>query len=165
MARMTDPAVICEIKAAVAIPVMAKVRIGHFMEAGSWRPSRSTISTRARCSPLRMNPAILTARLLHTFRMRMPRPRRGTEEDIRRRKHDPDQGRSRDRERSGSGTAYEHRHAAAFPHSVCKRRGADIICQGMGLPPGAPSGSEVFRRAPGSQLCRWRHSNTADPPS
>ncbi len=33
VARMTDPAVINEIKAAVTIPVMAKVRIGHFMEA------------------------------------------------------------------------------------------------------------------------------------
>src|SRR5579871_327990 len=33
VARMSDPAMILEIKAAVSIPVMAKCRIGHFMEA------------------------------------------------------------------------------------------------------------------------------------
>ncbi len=33
VARMSDPKMICEIKAAVSIPVMAKVRIGHFVEA------------------------------------------------------------------------------------------------------------------------------------
>jgi pyridoxal 5'-phosphate synthase pdxS subunit len=33
VARMTDPALIEEIKAAVTIPVMAKARIGHFVEA------------------------------------------------------------------------------------------------------------------------------------
>ena len=30
---MSDPALIKEIQAAVTIPVMAKVRIGHFVEA------------------------------------------------------------------------------------------------------------------------------------
>lgn len=33
VARMSDPAMIKEIKAAVSIPVMAKCRIGHFVEA------------------------------------------------------------------------------------------------------------------------------------
>jgi len=33
VARMSDPKMICEIKAAVSIPVMAKARIGHFVEA------------------------------------------------------------------------------------------------------------------------------------
>lgn len=33
VARMSDPGLIREIKAAVSIPVMAKVRIGHFVEA------------------------------------------------------------------------------------------------------------------------------------
>lgn len=32
VARMSDPAVICAIQAAVTIPVMAKARIGHFVE-------------------------------------------------------------------------------------------------------------------------------------
>lgn len=33
VARMSDPSVIKAIKAAVTIPVMAKARIGHFVEA------------------------------------------------------------------------------------------------------------------------------------
>jgi pyridoxal 5'-phosphate synthase pdxS subunit len=33
VARMSDPAMIVEIKKAVSVPVMAKVRIGHFVEA------------------------------------------------------------------------------------------------------------------------------------
>ena len=33
VARMSDPKMIKEIKAAVSIPVMAKVRIGHIVEA------------------------------------------------------------------------------------------------------------------------------------
>ena len=33
VARMSDPKIIKEIKAAVSIPVMAKCRIGHFVEA------------------------------------------------------------------------------------------------------------------------------------
>ena len=33
VARMTDPAIICAIMDAVSIPVMAKCRIGHFVEA------------------------------------------------------------------------------------------------------------------------------------
>src|SRR5437016_10499464 len=33
VARMSDPRLIAEIQAAVTIPVMAKVRIGHFVEA------------------------------------------------------------------------------------------------------------------------------------
>ena len=33
VARMTDPTIICEIMESVSIPVMAKCRIGHFVEA------------------------------------------------------------------------------------------------------------------------------------
>ena len=33
MARMSDPGMVTAIKAAVTIPVMAKARIGHFVEA------------------------------------------------------------------------------------------------------------------------------------
>jgi pyridoxal biosynthesis lyase PdxS len=33
VARMSDPVMIAEIQAAVSIPVMAKARIGHFVEA------------------------------------------------------------------------------------------------------------------------------------
>src|SRR2546423_6790574 len=49
VARMSDPEIIREIQEAVSIPVMAKCRIGHFAEAQSSRPSRSTTSTSPRC--------------------------------------------------------------------------------------------------------------------
>ena len=51
VARMSDPKLIEEIKAAVTIPVMAKCRIGHFVEAQILQRSRSTSSTSRRCSP------------------------------------------------------------------------------------------------------------------
>lgn len=37
VARMSDPKMIREIQEAVSIPVMAKVRIGHFVEAQIWK--------------------------------------------------------------------------------------------------------------------------------
>ena len=50
VARMASPRVIKEIQDAVTIPVMAKARIGHFVEAQrAWKRSRWTTSTRARC--------------------------------------------------------------------------------------------------------------------
>ena len=38
VARMSDPKMIKEIMQAVSIPVMAKVRIGHFVEAQILKP-------------------------------------------------------------------------------------------------------------------------------
>ena len=61
VARMSDPKMIKEIMNAVSIPVMAKVRIGHFVEAQvqiasskvadirSLKPLGLIISTKARC--------------------------------------------------------------------------------------------------------------------
>ena len=49
VSRMSDPKMIKEIQEAVSIPVMAKVRIGHFVEAQILeRPSRLTILMRAK---------------------------------------------------------------------------------------------------------------------
>lgn len=46
VARMSDPKLIKEIQAAVTIPVMAKVRIGHYVEAQVQRvvPCRATVT-------------------------------------------------------------------------------------------------------------------------
>jgi pyridoxal 5'-phosphate synthase pdxS subunit len=49
VARMSDPEMIEGIKDAVTIPVMAKARIGHFVEAQILRRSASTTSTSPRC--------------------------------------------------------------------------------------------------------------------
>ena len=38
VARMADPQIIQEIMDAVTIPVMAKCRIGHFVERECWKP-------------------------------------------------------------------------------------------------------------------------------
>jgi len=40
VARMADPSIILKIMEAVSIPVMAKARIGHFVEAQIFRISR-----------------------------------------------------------------------------------------------------------------------------
>ena len=50
VARMSDPALIEQIMAAVTIPVMAKARIGHFVEAQILEAWVWTTSMRARCS-------------------------------------------------------------------------------------------------------------------
>ena len=49
VARMSDPEMIAGIQRAVTIPVMAKCRIGHFVEAQVLRRSTSTSSTSPRC--------------------------------------------------------------------------------------------------------------------
>jgi pyridoxal 5'-phosphate synthase pdxS subunit len=46
---MSDPDMIDGIIAAVSIPVMAKARIGHFVEAQVLQASGSTTSTSPRC--------------------------------------------------------------------------------------------------------------------
>lgn len=51
VARMSDPGMIKEIMEAVTIPVMAKARIGHFVECQVCSsPSRSLVSGRRRAS-------------------------------------------------------------------------------------------------------------------
>ena len=49
VARMSDPALIEGIKAAVTVPVMAKPAAATSPRPRSWPPSGSTSSTRARC--------------------------------------------------------------------------------------------------------------------
>lgn len=51
VSRMSDPRLIKEIQNAVSIPVMAKVRIGHFVEPKSWKPWKSITSTNPKFSP------------------------------------------------------------------------------------------------------------------
>ena len=59
VARMSDPKMIKEIQQAVSIPVMAKCRIGHFVEA---QILKLTISMRAKFCLLQMMSIILTRR-------------------------------------------------------------------------------------------------------
>lgn len=54
VSRMSDPKMIKGIQEAVSIPVMAKCRIGHIVEAQVLQPSRSITSMSPRSSPLPM---------------------------------------------------------------------------------------------------------------
>ena len=49
VSRMSDPKMIRGIQEAVSVPVMAKVRIGHFVEAQILQAIEIDTSTRARC--------------------------------------------------------------------------------------------------------------------
>jgi phosphatidylinositol alpha-mannosyltransferase len=61
VSRMSDPDMIDGIIEAVSIPVMAKARIGHFVEAQICRASGSTTSTSPRCSPRPTTPTTSTS--------------------------------------------------------------------------------------------------------
>ena len=56
---MSDPKMIKEIKAAVTIPVMAKVRIGHFVEAQVRARSGDTASPAPRARALTVRRPLL----------------------------------------------------------------------------------------------------------
>ena len=61
VSRMSDPKMIQGIQNAVSIPVMAKCRIGHFVEARYSKPSKSTTLMRVRFSLRQMMFTILTS--------------------------------------------------------------------------------------------------------
>ena len=61
VSRMSDPDMIDGIIEAVSIPVMAKARIGHFVEAQVLQASASTTSTSPRCSPRPTTPTTSTS--------------------------------------------------------------------------------------------------------
>ena len=68
VSRMSDPKMIRGIQEAVSIPVLAKCRIGHFVEAQIRKRSRLIISMRARHYLRRMMCTILTR---HSLRFRL----------------------------------------------------------------------------------------------
>ena len=93
VARMADPTRIEEIKRAVTIPVMAKCRIGHFVEAQVLQAleidyiDESEVLTAGRRGQPRVE-----ARFHGAVRVRLPEPGRSVAPHPRRRRHDPHQG-------------------------------------------------------------------------
>ena len=93
VARMSDPSKVAEIVDAVTIPVMAKARIGHFVEAqvlealGVDYVDESEVLT-----PSRREQPHKQARLQGALRLRRPRPRRGAPTHRRGRRDDPHEG-------------------------------------------------------------------------
>ena len=93
VARMSDPEIIVRITEAVSIPVMAKARIGHFVEASilealgvDYIDESEVLTPADEASPHRQ------ARLHRALCLRLPRPRRSLAPHLRRRRHDPHQG-------------------------------------------------------------------------
>ncbi|CAD6439755.1 418b949d-3e01-4e51-93eb-c58dedf33451 [Sclerotinia trifoliorum] len=102
VARMSDPKMIREIMETVTIPVMAKARIGHFVECqilqsiGVDYIDESEVLTPADALHHVENT------LHHPLRLRMSQSRRSPPPHLRRRSHDPHQRRSRHRRRHRS---------------------------------------------------------------
>ena len=94
VARMADPDKITEIQEAVTIPVMAKARIGHFVEAQilealevDYIDESDGPDAGGHSLPHRQ------VEVHHPVCVRMHEPRRGAAEDFRGRRDDPDEGR------------------------------------------------------------------------
>merc|ERR1712107_2680 len=124
VARMSDPKMIKEIMDTVTIPVMAKARIGHFVECqilealGVDYIDESEVLTPADAihhvskHPFRI-----------PLRMRMPWPRRSPAPHLRRRGHDPYKRRSGHRRRHRSRTPHAHRKRGNRTREINVRRG------------------------------------------
>ncbi len=112
VARMSDPEMIAGIQEAVSIPVMAKARIGHFVEAQVLRGARGRLRRRVRGADAggREQPHRQVG-VQGAVRVRRHEPRRGAAADRRGRRDDPLQGRGRHRRhrRGGPPHARDHR--------------------------------------------------------
>ena len=120
VAHESDPEMIEGIQAAVTIPVMAKARIGHFVEAqilqalGVDYVDESEVLSR----PPTRSPPHRQARLHGSVRVRRHEPGRGPPAHQRRCVHDPLEGRGRHRRRhpGRASPALDHRrHQARSP--------------------------------------------------
>ena len=93
VARMSDPSLISAIMDAVTIPVMAKARIGHFVEAQVLEAlGVDYIDESEVLDPGRRGQPHRQARLQGALRLRRPRPGRGPAPHQRGRGHDAHQG-------------------------------------------------------------------------
>ena len=93
VARMSDPALIRSIKEAVTIPVMAKCRIGHTVEAQILQALEiDYIDESEVLTPADDENAHRQMGLHGALRLRLPEPGRGAAPRRRGRGHDPHQG-------------------------------------------------------------------------
>ena len=95
---MADPEKIVEIQAAVTIPVMAKCRIGHFVEAEVLQSlGVDYIDESEVLTPADEEHHVAKAAFRRAVRLRLPEPGRGAAAPRRRRCDDSHQGRGGDR--------------------------------------------------------------------
>ncbi len=98
VARMSDPAMITEIQEAVTIPVMAKCRIGHFVEAQILQALEiDYIDESEVLTPGRRRAPRRQVGVRDPVRLRRHESRRGAAADRRGRGDDPHEGRGRHR--------------------------------------------------------------------
>ena len=107
VARMSDPEMIAAIQAAVTIPVMAKARIGHFVEAQVLRGARGRLHRRVRGADAgRRGAPHRQVEVRRAVRLRRDQPRRGATAHRRGRGDDPLEGRGRHRQRGRGGAPH-----------------------------------------------------------
>ena len=98
VARMSDPELILQIMDTVTIPVMAKCRIGHFVEAQILEAiGIDYIDESEVLTPADEAHHISKAQFQGAVCVRLPQPGRSPAPHRRRRGHDPHQGRGRHR--------------------------------------------------------------------
>ncbi len=123
VARMAPINKIREIMAAVSIPVMAKARIGHFMEARVLEALEvDYIDESEVLTPGRRGTPHRQARLQGAVRLRRAQPGRGPAAHRRRRGHDPHQGRGRLRQHRRSGAPHPDHRQGDETDSPCSAR-------------------------------------------
>ena len=107
VARMSDPEKIREIQEAVTIPVMAKCRIGHFVEAQILEALEvDYIDESEVLTPADLEHHVDKWKFDRPVRLRLHQPRRGAAADRRRRGDDPHEGRGGHRRHRQRGHAH-----------------------------------------------------------
>ena len=160
VARMSDPKMIKEIQDAVSIPVMAKCRIGHFVEARILEALGVDFIDESEVLTPRTTDSMFSRMVSRSLRLRLPRFGRSPAQDRRGRGHDSHQGRARNGRRYRSGQAYEKRGGRHSKAKPAARGGTHDRRQGAGRSLRAGLGGGEDWKAPGAELLggRDRHA-------
>ena len=135
VARMSDPELILKIMDTVTIPVMAKCRIGHFVEAQILEAiGIDYIDESEVLTPADEAHHIYKHNFKVPVRVRLPQPGRSPAPHRRRRGHDPHQGRSRHRRRGRSRAPCPHRAGRNPPPAEHAGRRSDGFAKEIGAP-------------------------------
>ncbi len=161
VARMSDVSLIKEIIAAVTIPVMAKARIGHFVEAQVLQSlGVDYIDESEVLTPADEEHHIDKWQFDVPVRVRRARPRRGAATHRRRRGDDPHQGRGRNRQRGRGGPPHARGAGRHPPHRVDASGGADGRGQTSRRAVRSHPGDSQDGQASGRQLLRRWHRDS-----
>lgn len=135
VARMSDPDLIDGIVAAVSIPVMAKARIGHFVEAQILQEPRRRLHRRVR-GPVarRLREPHRQVEVHGPLRLRCHEPGRGAAPHHRGRGDDPLQGRGGHRRRLRGHQAHPHHLGRGQPPEVLTHDGFYVAAKELQAP-------------------------------